>query len=64
MPLRTTTVIAPLGPSRRIAIRSNPLSAALRGIGIGAALLVVGLFYLVAASFFWCARKLAAMRSR
>lgn len=64
MPLRTTIVIAPLGPSRKIVARANPLGAALRGIGIGAALLVLGLFYLLVAPFFWCARKLRARRIR
>lgn len=64
MSLRTTIVIAPLGSSRRIVARANPLAAALRGIGIGAVLLVLGVVYLSVAPFFWCAGKFRARHTR
>lgn len=55
--MRTTTILSPRSKTRNLAHRSTPFSNAMRGIGMGAALLVLGLIYLVLAPIGWCVRK-------
>lgn len=60
--MRSTTIIAPLTSTRRLIHRAHPLANAFRGIGIGAALLVFGLVFLLLSPLAWCVRKISALR--
>lgn len=61
--MRTTTIIAPRLSAAKLAPRATPRSNAIRSIGIGAALLIFGLIYLVVSPVGWILRKLGVGRS-